>query len=89
MRRRQGWLFFILFLLAFSIYLLISFPFQLGLDLRGGTQLTLQLVKEEASITTDELESVNAVLDRRLNNLGVSESNNCRITWRTRSFGSF
>ena len=75
MRRRQGWLFFILFLLAFSIYLLINFPFQLGLDLRGGTQLTLQLVKEEASVTKDELESVKAVLDRRVNNLGVSESN--------------
>ena len=75
MKRRQGWLFFIIFLLAFSIYLLINFPFQLGLDLRGGSQLTLQLIKNDGSVTKDELDSVKAVLDKRVNNLGVSESN--------------
>jgi len=75
MKRRQSWLFFIIFLIAFSIYLLINFPFQLGLDLRGGSQLTLELIKEDGNITRDELESVKAVLDRRVNNLGVSESN--------------
>ncbi len=75
MRRRQGWLFFILFLLAFSIYLLINFPFQLGLDLEGGTQLTIQLIKEESKVNKKELEAVKAVLDRRVNNLGVSEAN--------------
>tara|TARA_Y100000589_G_scaffold326095_1_gene365256 strand:- start:4878 stop:6371 length:1494 start_codon:yes stop_codon:yes gene_type:complete len=75
MKRRQGWLFFIIFLIAFSIFLLVNYPFQLGLDLRGGTQLTLQLVKNEGSVSKDELESVKAVLDKRVNNLGVSESN--------------
>jgi len=76
MNRKQGWLFFIIFLLAFSIYLLINFPFQLGLDLKGGSQLTLQLVKEDNNkVSKNELESVKAVLDRRVNNLGVSESN--------------
>ena len=75
MKRRQGWLFFIIFLLAFSLYILINFPFQLGLDLKGGSQLTLQLIKEEGTVTKSELESVKAVLDRRVNNLGVSESN--------------
>ena len=75
MKRRQGWLFFIIFLIAFSIYLLINYPFQLGLDLRGGSQLTLQLIKDEGVVTKDELASVKAVLDRRVNNLGVSESN--------------
>ncbi len=75
MIRRQGWLFFIIFLLTFSIYLLINFPLQLGLDLKGGSQLTLQLVKEDGKVTKDELDSVNAVLDKRVNNLGVSESN--------------
>jgi len=75
MKRRQGWLFFIIFLVAFSIYLLINYPFQLGLDLRGGTQLTLQLIKDKGIVTKDELASVKAVLDRRVNNLGVSESN--------------
>ena len=75
MKRRQGWLFFIIFLIAFSVYLLVNYPFQLGLDLRGGTQLTLELIKEDGNITRDELDSVKAVLDKRVNNLGVSESN--------------
>ena len=75
MKRRQGWLFFIIFLLSFSIYLLINFPLQLGLDLKGGSQLTLQLVKEDGKVTKEELEAVNAVLDKRVNNLGVAESN--------------
>ena len=75
MKRRQGWLFFIIFLLTFSIYLLINFPLQLGLDLKGGSQLTLQLIKEEGKVSKEELEAVNAVLDKRVNNLGVAESN--------------
>ena len=56
MKRRQGWLFFIIFLLTFSIYLIINFPLQLGLDLKGGSQLTLQLIKEMGRVTKDELE---------------------------------
>ena len=75
MKKKQGWLFFIIFLLTFSIYLLINFPLQLGLDLKGGSQLTLQLVKDEGNVTKDELDAVNAVLDKRVNNLGVAESN--------------
>ena len=75
MNRRQGWLFFIIFLLTLSIYLLINYPLQLGLDLKGGSQLTLQLIKEDGKVTKDELEAVNSVLDKRVNNLGVSESN--------------
>ena len=53
MKRRQGWLFFIIFLLTFSIYLLINFPLQLGLDLKGGSQLTLQLVKEDGKVSKE------------------------------------
>ncbi len=75
MKRKQGWLFFIIFLLTFSIYLLINFPLQLGLDLKGGSQLTLQLVKDDGNVTKEELDAVKAVLDKRVNNLGVAESN--------------
>jgi len=75
MKRRQGWLFFIIFLLSLSIYLIINYPLNLGLDLKGGTQFTLQLVKEEGKVTNDDLAAVKAVLDRRVNNLGVAESN--------------
>ena len=55
MKRRQGWLFFIIFLLTLSVYLLINYPLQLGLDLQGGSQLTLQIIKEEGKVTRDEL----------------------------------
>ena len=75
MKKRQGWLFFIIFLLTLSVYLLINYPLQLGLDLQGGSQLTLQIIKEEGKVTRDELEAVNSVIDKRVNNLGVSESN--------------
>ena len=75
MKRRQGWLFFIIFLLTLAIYLLINYPLQLGLDLKGGSQLTLQLIKEEGRVSKEELDAVKAVLDKRVNNLGVSESN--------------
>jgi len=47
----------------------------LGLDLQGGSQLTLQIFIEEGKVTRDELEAVNSVIDKRVNNLGVSESN--------------
>ena len=75
MKRRQGWLFFIIFLLTLSVYLLINYPLQLGLDLQGGSQLTLQIIKEEGKVTREELEAVNSVIDKRVNNLGLSESN--------------
>ena len=74
MKKRQGWLFFIIFLLTLSVYLLISYPLKLGLDLQGGSQLTLQVIKE-GKVTKDELDAVFSVIDRRVNNLGVAESN--------------
>ena len=86
MKRRQGWLFFIIFLLTLSVYLLINYPLQLGLDLQGGSQLTLQIIKEEGKVTRDELEAVNSVIDKRVNNLGVSESNFTNPRWRSIDF---
>ena len=75
MKKRQGWLFFIIFLLTLAIYILLNYPLQLGLDLQGGSQLTLQIIKEKGKVTKDELDAVYSVIDRRVNNLGVSESN--------------
>ena len=74
MKRRQGWLFFIIFLITLSFYLLVNYPLKLGLDLKGGSQLTLQVIKE-GKVTKDELDAVFSVIDRRVNNLGVAESN--------------
>ena len=75
MKRRQGWLFLIILLLIISIFSLLNTSFQLGLDLKGGSQLTLQLIKDDGNVSYEELESVKSVLDRRINNLGLSESN--------------
>ncbi|MDR1603384.1 MAG: protein translocase subunit SecD [Gracilibacteraceae bacterium] len=46
----------------------------LGLDLRGGVHLALQAVPDEGSEVTDEnLDDSRAVIERRINELGVSE----------------
>ena len=68
MKKRQGWLFFIIFLLTLSIYLLINYPLKFGLDFEGGSSLTLELVKEGGNVTNDELEAVQFDLDKRVNN---------------------
>jgi preprotein translocase subunit SecD len=76
MARQQGWFALILALAIAAGAVLVSFPLQLGLDLRGGSQLTLQ-VMPAGSITKvqrEQLEAVKDVLDRRINGLGVAES---------------
>ena len=76
MTRPQGWLALILALAIGSLLVLRSLPLSLGLDLRGGSQLTL-LVEPAGRITkveTKQLEAVKEVLERRVNGLGVSEA---------------
>ena len=76
MARQQGWFALILSLAIAAAAVLSSFPLQLGLDLRGGSQLTLE-VQPAGAITTirpEQMEAVKAVLDRRVNGLGVAES---------------
>ncbi len=76
MGRQQGWFALILALTIASAALLATYGLQLGLDLRGGSQLTLQ-VMPAGSITrvdTEQLEAVKDVLERRINGLGVAES---------------
>jgi SecD/SecF fusion protein len=64
-----------LLILAGSVFVVITEPVRLGLDLKGGTQITLQTsdsptVKADAAATDRAVE----VLRRRVNSLGVSES---------------
>ena len=83
MARQQGWFALILALAIAAGALLFSWnspttPLgqRLGLDLRGGSQLTLQ-VQPAGAITTvrkEQLDAVKDVLDRRINGLGVAES---------------
>ncbi len=67
---------FILLLMVGAIVVINQIPTRLGLDLTGGTQLTLQVkttdkVKE---ITPKVLEGVQKVVEGRINGLGVSEA---------------
>ena len=76
MARQQGWFALILALAIAAGAVLASFPLQLGLDLRGGSQLTLQVLPAGAikQVKGEQLEAVKDVLDRRINGLGVAES---------------
>lgn len=49
-------------------------PFRLGLDLRGGVHVVLQAVPEDGlEVTPEAMEGALAVVERRVNGLGVSE----------------
>ena len=76
MGRKNYWFLFVIIFAVLSIFICTNIPFQLGLDLRGGSQLTLEVqpTKEITKITPNEIEGVKAVLDKRVNGLGVSDS---------------
>jgi preprotein translocase subunit SecD len=76
MARQQGWLALILALAIAAGALVLNYPPPLGLDLQGGSQLTLQVLPNGSikSVQKEQLEAVKDVLDRRINGLGVSES---------------
>jgi preprotein translocase subunit SecD len=81
MARQQGWVALILALAIAAGAVLVTFPLQLGLDLRGGSQLTLQVMPAGAirQVQSEQLEAVQEVLDRRINSLGVAESTLQRV----------
>lgn len=74
--QRQRWLIgLIIGLVIGAIAIIILLPPQLGLDLRGGAQLTLQVkpTKEVKEIQQSDLEAVQKVIENRINEFGVSE----------------
>ena len=76
MAKYQAWLGLILALTLAAIFVITQLPTRLGLDLRGGSQLTLQ-VQPTATIATvgeREMAAVQKVVEGRVNGLGVSES---------------
>ncbi|WP_338429619.1 protein translocase subunit SecD [Synechococcus elongatus] len=76
MGKQQSPLILILALVAAAIFVLVQLPIRLGLDLQGGSQLTI-LVKpttEIPSVGDRELEAVQRVIENRVNGLGVSEA---------------
>jgi preprotein translocase subunit SecD len=75
MQRQRSLLILILVLVIAAITVIATIPIPLGLDLRGGSQLTIQVKPsaEITEITERELEGVKRVVEGRINGLGVSE----------------
>jgi preprotein translocase subunit SecD len=76
MGRQRSLLLVIVALVIAAILVIVYIPTRLGLDLRGGSQLTIQVKPSESikQITPRELEGVQRVIEGRINGLGVSES---------------
>ncbi|HEY9295757.1 MAG TPA: protein translocase subunit SecD [Phormidium sp.] len=66
----------IFILVIAAIVVLVQFPLRLGLDLQGGSQLTLQIKQtdQKRQITDQDLEAIQNVVEKRINALGVSEA---------------
>ncbi|MEH1885476.1 MULTISPECIES: protein translocase subunit SecD [unclassified Nostoc] len=75
MQRQRSLLILILVLIIAAFTVIATIPIPLGLDLRGGSQLTIQVKPspEIPKITDRELEGVKKVVEGRINGLGVSE----------------
>lgn len=76
MGRQRTLLAVILVLLIAAIVVIVRLPVRLGLDLQGGSQLTLQLqtTQEVREITPQQLEAARQVVESRINPQGVSET---------------
>ena len=76
MAKYRAWLGVILALTIAAVVIITQIPTRLGLDLRGGSQLTLQVQPTKAipTITEREMEAVQNVVEGRVNGLGVSEA---------------
>jgi preprotein translocase subunit SecD len=75
MQKQRSLLALIFVLVIAAIVAITKIPIPLGLDLQGGSQLTIQVKPSEEikQITERELEAVQRVVENRINGLGVSE----------------
>lgn len=76
MQRQRSLLALILVLLITSITVIVAFPLKLGLDLQGGSEITLQVKQSEQGreIKPEEMDALQKVIENRVNGLGVSEA---------------
>ncbi|MBX2861019.1 MAG: protein translocase subunit SecD [Vampirovibrio sp.] len=67
---------FILILVGAAIGILWKMDFNLGLDLKGGTRLTLEAVPtaDVKEVTPQVMESLRYIVDRRVNGMGIGEA---------------
>ncbi|NJN76013.1 MAG: protein translocase subunit SecD [Synechococcaceae cyanobacterium RL_1_2] len=75
MRKQQALIVLILVLAIAAITTLVKLPLELGLDLKGGAQLTIQVkpTEEITTISQENLDGVKSVIENRINGLGVAE----------------
>lgn len=76
MRKQRELLILILVIVVASVLILVNIPMRQGLDLQGGSQLTIELKTsaEVPKIDQTTLEAVQQVVEKRVNGLGVSEA---------------
>lgn len=74
MRRGSGWrIGIILVIIAIAGVMLYMTPMNLGLDLQGGVHVLLEAQETDGPVTEDTMRGALAIIDRRVNALGVSE----------------
>ena len=76
MSKQRSILAALLALVIAAVVIIVNVETQLGLDLRGGTQLTMQVQPNEqiTQVGERELAAVQRVIENRVNGLGVSEA---------------
>lgn len=76
MERQRSMIALIATFVVVAIVVLTRLGIPLGLDLRGGSQLTIQVepTEEVQAISADNLDDVRRILENRVNGLGVAEA---------------
>jgi preprotein translocase subunit SecD len=76
MQKQRAYVVLILALVAAAIAILTTIPPEQGLDLIGGSQLTIQVkpTQEVKEITKEDLDAVKKIIENRINEFGVSET---------------
>ena len=76
MQKQRSILALILVLIIAAITVIVTMPTRLGLDLQGGSQLTIQVKTTPTIPKIDQgmLEAVRRIVENRVNGLGVSEA---------------
>ncbi|MFB6275044.1 MAG: protein translocase subunit SecD [Halothece sp.] len=77
MQQQRSTIAIIFILVIAALVVLVQFKIPLGLDLKGGAQLTLQVKTTDQiqQISQEDLQAVKRVIKNRINGLGVSEPN--------------
>lgn len=76
MQKQRAYVVLILALIAAAIAILTTIPPEQGLDLIGGSQLTIQVkpTEEVKEIKKEDLDAVKKIIENRINEFGVSET---------------